>query len=68
MVGRYLAQKRDDSKLAGAMLWSCPFSPVEGSKSLEKWENRVLFNYHLTRGLKNIYNKYIVNLRSFQSR
>lgn len=58
MLGRYVAQKGPDSKLAGVMLWSCPFDPVEGSKSLEKWDNRVLFNFHLTRGLKNLYRNF----------
>lgn len=59
MLGRYLAHNKGrETNLSGAMLWSCPFNPVEGSKSLEKWDNRVLFNFHLTRGLKNLYRRY----------
>ncbi|XP_077971816.1 phospholipase ABHD3-like [Styela clava] len=57
MLGRYMAQTKSDCKLVGAILHSCPFSPPHGTTSLERWENRILFNSFLTKGLKELYGK-----------
>uniref|UniRef100_H2YKM8 Serine aminopeptidase S33 domain-containing protein n=1 Tax=Ciona savignyi TaxID=51511 RepID=H2YKM8_CIOSA len=55
ILGRYLSIKQERSDLLAAFLYSCPFDTVQGSASIEKWDNWLLYNIVLTNNLKQIY-------------
>lgn len=57
ILGQYLSSTSDKSCLDAAFICCSPFDTVASSESIEKWDNWLLYGYHLTKSLKGFYEK-----------
>lgn len=57
ILGRYLCQEKDKSKMKAGVLFCCSFDPEKCIKEMEKTSNLLLMNYQVTQNIKKYYRR-----------